>query len=141
MAAAVVASNAPARPGGVMASAALIPITITLVTTAYATGSAGFSFDIATVLNNAGPLDSGVNPADVYMFIGGAATGYRADQFLVGTATYNTTTDSSFRTKMSLATCPCTMRLWNGITEIADGNITQTITGVLVAMRGGGLNP
>src|SRR4051794_40054730 len=125
MAAAVVASNAPARPSGALINLAVIPVTITLVSTAYATATGGIPFDIAALLNSAGPFDSGVNPADVFFFLGGAATGYRADQFLVGTPTYNTTADSSFNTKISLATCPCTMRLWNGITEIADANITQ----------------
>jgi len=137
MAAAVVASNAPARPSGGLIALSVIPLTITLSTTAYATASGGFAFDLAALLNSAGPFDSGINPADAFFFVGGTATGYRADQFAVGTPTYNNTSDSSFNQKISLATCPCTMRLWNGITEIADGNLTQTITGQLFVTRGG----
>ena len=139
MAAAVVASNAPTRPGGGLITAVLIPLTIVLSTTAYATATGGFAFDIATLLNNVGPFDSGVNPTDVYFAIGFTADGYCAEQFTVGTPTYNTNTDSSSARSQttSLATCPCTMRLFNGTTEVSDGNLTKTVTGFLVAQRGG----
>jgi hypothetical protein len=139
MAAASVASNAPARPSGGLATAVLIPLTITLSTTAYATASAGFAFDIAALLNSVGPFDSGINPSDVFFCVGYTADAYSAQQFTVGTPTYTTNTDaSSARSQtVSLATCPCTMRLFNGITELGDGNITKTVTGFLIAQRGG----
>ena len=140
MAAATVASNAPARPSGGLISVAAIPLTITASTTTYATATGGLPFDLAALLNTVGPLDSDINSGDIFFIVGGSAAGYRASTFAVGTPTYNDTTDSSFRKHLSYATCPCTVRLFKGITEFSDGNCSETITACLFVARGGSLN-
>lgn len=141
MAAAVVSNTAVGRVGAALGTLAAIPITIVFTATTYTTATGGAPFDIATLLNNAGPGENSINPSDVVGIMGGAATGYRCDGLTVGTPTYTDTTDTSFNKHLSLATCPVTARLWNGITEIGDGAITQTVTGFLLVFRGGSLKP
>lgn len=128
MAAATVSSTAVGRFGQTSPTPTvmMIPITITLSTTAYATATGGIPFDLYTFLAGLSPhwANSSVSAyKDILGFVGGTTTGYRGDQFAVGTVTSST--------------IPCTMRLWNGTTEHADANSSAVIIGFLLVARNG----
>lgn len=135
MSAAVTSAVSVNRVNGAF-TPAFVPCTIVLSTTAYATASAGFAFDLAAILNSLPTLESAPNPNDVVGFIGYTADGYCAEQFVLGTPTWSAITGQTYGTG-ALATAPATMRLFNGVTELADGNISKTITGFMMMSRGG----
>ncbi len=102
----------------------MIPITLTAVATVYATATGGLPFDLFTFLSTTvAPFFGPINPKDIIGFIGISTLGWNCGTFAVGTTTSTTT--------------PCTVKLWNGITEAADGATTATIKGFLMVQRGG----
>lgn len=100
----------------------MIPITITASATVYATASGGLPFDLYSLFTTVSPLDGIMSSKDIIGFIGISTLGWNCGSFAVGTATSST--------------IPCTMRLWNGITEAADGATTASIAGFLMVQRG-----
>lgn len=150
MAAATVAVNAN-RIGVGFLDVAAVPITITLSGTPYATATGGFAFDIAALLNAVGPPESGINPNDVYYFVGKSASNFLAANFALGTPTWTTPPDIAnpgSNVKGVLATAPCTLRLFGtgsgnlaALGEIADSTpspgYTTTVSGLLLVCRGG----
>lgn len=122
MAAVVVSSTAVGRITPTP-TVQMIPITLTAVATVYATPT-GLPFDLFTFLSTTvAPFFGPINPKDIIGFIGVSTLGWNCGTFAVGTTTATTT--------------PCTVRLWNGITEAADGATTATIAGFLMVQRGG----
>jgi hypothetical protein len=102
----------------------VIPITLTAVATTYATATGGLPFDLFTFLSSTvAPFAGAINPKDIIGFFGVSTLGWVCGSFAVGTTTSSTT--------------PCTVRLWNGTTEAADGATTATISGFLMVQRGG----
>jgi hypothetical protein len=150
MSAAVVSiTNAGRTPSGGLASVATIQLSIVLSATAYATATGGIPFDLASALNTAvGDQENPVNASDILPYQYAMTTGgYVASQFAVGTPTYTSNTDSSSARsqKITYLTCPCTMRLYGSgsaqyaaLSEIQDGNVTDTLQLGLEVVRGGG---
>ena len=106
-----------------MMTLAMIPITITGVSTTYATGTGGLPFDLFAFLAAASQQWGTINYRDIQGLIGVSTIGYTAAQFAIGTPTSTT--------------LPCTVRLWNGATESADASNSQVINGFLLVARGG----
>ncbi len=100
----------------------MIPVTLTATATVYATASGGLPFDLYSLFTTISPLDGLMSSQDIIGFIGISTLGWQAGTFAVGTVTSST--------------IPCTVRLWNGITEAADGATTATIKGFLMVQRG-----
>lgn len=101
----------------------MIPVTLTAVATTYATATGGLPFDLFTLLSSTvAPLDGAISSKDIIGFIGISTLGWNCGTFAVGTVT--------------ATAVPCTVRLWNGITEAADGATTATIAGFLMVQRG-----
>jgi hypothetical protein len=100
----------------------MIPVTLTATATVYATASGGLPFDLYSLFTTISPLDGLMSSQDIIGFIGVSTLGWNCGTFAVGTATSST--------------IPCTVRLWNGITEAADGATTATIKGYLMVQRG-----
>jgi len=127
-----------------------IPLTVTATATAYATATAGLPVDIAPALLGVASWPGGfIRPEDVVCILAQSMSTnkFYPANLVVGTATYTTvagvTAQGGPNNKL-LATCPCTFRIWAtgsgnaaAFAEIADGNITDTFTFLLIAARGG----
>ena len=91
------------------ASIGLALVSFALTTEPYATATGGATLDLSTVLTSLG-----IAPADIVELSGPpSATGHMPSFAKQATA-------GQYK-----------VRLWNGATEIADGNITQSFTGRL----------
>jgi hypothetical protein len=123
--AATVAINTtlPQRAAAPLLTLAAIPLTIDANGATYATGSGGLPVDLFAALAAASPLAANINYKDIVEFHGISRAGYTVGQFAIGTATSTT--------------LPCTLQLWNGTTEFADGACSQVIDGLLFVARGG----
>lgn len=149
MAASSVAFNNFGRTAG-FGTVCAIPMTVTATATAYATATGGLPVDIAPALLGVAGWPGGfVRPEDVVCIV---AQSMSTNKFfpanlVIGTSTYTTiagvTTQGGPINKL-LATCPCTFRIWAtgsgnaaAFAEIADGNLTDTYTFLLIAARGG----
>jgi hypothetical protein len=119
------AATVTVNPGRVAAflGVSVIPVTITASSTPYATATGGLPFDLYQALKTSGPFSFPINPKDIIGFIGTARTGYVCQGFAVGTVTSNSV--------------PCTVHLFAGTTELADGNVTQTVDGFVLIARNG----
>lgn len=137
------------RIAGPNGNVSVIPFTITASATAYATASGGLPVDLTSVLQQASPweMDS-INPGDIVgvYSVGPSLNGFLPGPLVMGTPTYTTKPLASAQNANNkvLATCPVTVRLYGSgsgaraaLQEIADGNITDTITAHLVIARGG----
>lgn len=137
------------RIAGPNGGVTVIPITITATATAYATATGGLPVDLTSVLQIAAPweLDS-INPGDIVAIypVGLSTSGYLPGNIVLGTPTYTTKplATSQNQNNRVLATCPVTIRLYGSgaaaraaLQEIADGNVTDTITLHLAIARGG----
>jgi hypothetical protein len=127
----------------------VIPIIITATATAYATASGGLPVDLTSVLQQAAPpnLDN-LHPGDIVgvYAVGTSTGGFIPGGFVLGTPTFTAKALASAQNTGNkvLATCPATIRLYGSgsgaraaFQEIADGNVTDTITLHLVVARGG----
>lgn len=135
MAAAVVSSSIgtlPQRAVFPLLTAALIPITVTYSSTAYATATGGLPFDLFTTLSVSSPFSASINYKDIIGFIpdGLTAEKFVLDDFAIGTATSST--------------LPCTIRLYGtgsankaALTQIDDASITGSFAGWIVVARSG----
>lgn len=136
----------------VYGNVSVILCTITTTATVYATASGGLPIDLTAPLTQAAPFSQPyLNPADVVALIpigaavGGTAAGFTPGNLAVGTATYtNPATypfgggaSSNVRPDLQLATCPATIRLWNGSTELGEGATTTVVSFLLIVARGG----
>lgn len=149
MAAATVAATPVGRTPA-YTSDSVIQLTITASATTYATASGGLPFDLAGVLgtNGVGPYsENGLNPNDIFAISGMSANGFIVANFTLGTPTYTAVPGASTASpgqQGTLATCPCTCRMWGTgaanaahLAEIADGAVTDTLVVLLHVARGG----
>lgn len=125
-----------------------IPLTIVASATTYTSASGGLPIDLTVALTQGAPFSMEyINPGDVVAIISvnASATGkYLATALVVGTPTYAAATYpfgggsiNAIHPAQKLATCPATIRLYNGTAEFADGPCSETITVELVIARGG----
>lgn len=122
--AAVAVTTSNTGRSGVFITPSVIPITLTASSTTYTSASGGLPFDLFAVLQQAAPLELGsLNYKDIVDFVGTSTTGHMANTFAVGTVTSTT--------------CPCTIKLWNGTTELSDGATSVTVKGFLFVNRNG----
>lgn len=119
----------------------------------YATASGGLPFDLASFLAQLGVNDYPyVNPGDVVPIVipSISSTGkYLTGILTLGTPTYTAAVGSGYGSAAglpapmsvqpdnTLTTFPCTIRLYNGTTEFADGACSETFTVMLIIMRDG----
>jgi hypothetical protein len=103
--------------------AVYIPVSIDANGATYAASTGGLPFDIYTLIQLASPFSAPINYQDIIGFVGITRAGYTPGQFAVGTVTSTT--------------IPCTIKLWNGTTQFADGACTQILDGFIVIQRGG----
>jgi hypothetical protein len=127
----------------------VIPVIITAATTAYATATGGLPVDLTSVLQQAAPFELDfLNPGDIVgvYAVGPSSGGFLPGPLVLGTPTYTTKPLASSQNANNklLATCPATLRLYGSgsgaraaLQEIADGNVTDTITVHLIVARGG----
>lgn len=132
-----------------------ILIQVTAAGTAYSSAGGGLPFDIASALNaNLVNDEPYLNPGDI---VPAASTGqastpgkYEPSDFAVGTYTFTTGSGSGYGSAAGLpppmsvqpyytgvATCPCTIRLFNGATEFADGACNEVFNLFIPIARGG----
>jgi hypothetical protein len=125
-------------------SAALV--TVVGDTTAYATATGGYPFDLTSVLAQISPPSAPIRPEDVVTVIptGLSSTKYIVGGFVKGTATWTTGTGATVRIPYTLATFPCTIRFYQSTTgapaalvEVPDTNYSETFTFLLIIARGG----
>ena len=102
---------------------AMIKATITASATVYATASGGLPIDLFSILGTVSPQAARINVRDVLEVRGISTLGWNAGNWTAGTPT--------------ATTAPGTIRLWNGITEAADGATTATIPVTIFIARGG----
>lgn len=130
-----------------------ILVTVTASATAYATATGGLPIDLTGILQQATPAGDiapnytqALNPADIVgiVSIGTSTNGYTPGGLVVGTPTYTTppwmSAGNATAVPGILATCPATFRLTNGTAQVADGNITDAVTFILLVMRNGANN-
>jgi hypothetical protein len=137
------------RIAGPHGNVSVIPFIITATATAYATASGGLPVDLTSVLQQAAPWEMDfLNPGDIVgvYSVGPSTGGFLPGPLILGTPTYTAKPLASAQNANNkvLATCPATIRLYGSgsgaraaLQEIADGNVTDTITCHLVVARGG----
>jgi hypothetical protein len=137
------------RIAGPHGNVSVIPVIITANATAYATATGGLPVDLTSVLQQAAPFELDfLNPGDIVgvYSVGPSVNGFMPGPLIIGTPTYTTKPLASSQNPNNkvLATCPATIRLYGtgsgaraAFQEIADGNISDTITVHLVVARGG----
>lgn len=120
---------------------------------AYATASGGLPFDLATFFTQLGVNDYPyVNPGDLLSIPipSVSSTGKYLTAILTpGTPTYTAVSGSGYGSAAglpapmsvqpdnTLTTFPCTIRLYNGTTEIIDGPCSEVFSIMLLIMRDG----
>ena len=167
MSAATLQVNTLGRGPNVLCDVAVVSVTITGVSTTYATASGGLPFDLTGVLqtispsiipSTAAPLDSDgymqtINPADLVGVIPNqmSTNKFLPLNFVVGTPTYDPPPwqydNGVAATPGYLKTCPCTIRLWGtgasnaaAFAEVADGANSDVLTVLLQINRNGANN-
>lgn len=163
MAAATTQVNTIGRGPNLNCAVTIISVTVTAVATTYTTATGGLPFDLTTALQTAagGMMQGGVapnytttpNPADIYGCIPLqlSTSGFLPQSLAVGTPTYTAVpwqSDNGIAaTPGTLATCPCTVRLWGTgasnaahLAEVADGSVTDTVTLFIAINRNGANN-
>jgi hypothetical protein len=119
----------------------------------YATATGGLPFDLAAFLSSALQNDAPyLNPGDVIALAipSVSSTGkYLTAILALGTPTYTAAVGSGYGSAAgvpapmsvqpdnTLTTFPCTIRLYNGTTEFADGACSETFTIMLLISRNG----
>lgn len=135
----------------VYGNVSVILCTITATATVYATASGGLPIDLTAPLTTGAPSSQPyLNPGDVVGIIpigtavGGTAAHFLPGDLAVGTPTYVQATYpfaggsiNAIHPDQMLATCPATIRLWNGATELGEGAVTTVVSFLLVVARGG----
>jgi hypothetical protein len=131
------------------ADPSFIQVTVVASATTYTSASGGLPIDLTIPLTQAAPFSMAyINPADVVGLSveGVSSTGkYMPAALVIGTPIYTNPATYPFaggsstnvRPDLQLATCPATIRLYNGTTEFADGACSETVTFYLVYARGG----
>jgi hypothetical protein len=133
----------------------LIKFQIAANASPYVTANGGLAIDLTAILNNPGGggadwTQPNINPSDVIdmLFTSVTATNlYTCANFSFNTANVTTTTPTypfespgsgqTVRPATIIATAPAFIRLYTANVEVANGNITDTITGYLVIEKGG----
>jgi hypothetical protein len=105
-------------------TAAVIKATITATATVYATATGGLPIDLYAILTACSNPAYPINAKDVLEVTGTSTLGWKAANWVAGTQT--------------ATTAPGTVRLWNGITEAADGATTASIPVLIYLSRNGG---
>jgi len=150
MAAATLSVASSGRSGIPLINLSGIVCTITATATAYATATGGLPIDLVGILQQAAPAGNdapnyiqALHPSDIIGILpmGTSTNGYTPGGLVVGTPTYTavpwmSTTNASASPGI-LATCPATLRLTNGTAQVADGNITDAVTFLLLVNRNG----
>jgi len=160
MAAATLVTNSLGRGPNCFDNVSVLKATITGVSTVYATASGGFPFDLVGVLQtmSATAMPGGVapnyqttiNPLDIVgvLLSSTSTSGFLPLDFALGTPTYTAvpwqSDNGPAATPGSLATCPCTIRLWGTgnanaahLAEIADGATSEAFAILLYINRNG----
>lgn len=153
--AATVSSASPYGRIAVFGNRSEINVTVSGAGATYATASGGLPFDLAGALNEGLVNDQPyLNPGDI---VPGSVEGqvstpgkYLPSDFAIGTSTFTTGSGSGYGSQSGLpapmsvqpyytgvATCPCTIRLWNGTTEFSDGACSEIFNLTVVIARGG----
>lgn len=160
MAASAVTVVTQGRGPGVFPNMSTVEITVVATATVYAAASGGLPIDITAVLQAAAPSGwdgpagvQALNPADIVGVIPVAPStnGFLATGFTLGTATFSTppgqSTNDATANPGFLLTCPIWIALWGtgsanhaGLSQVADGAITDTFTCWLVINRNGANN-
>lgn len=160
MAAATTQLTTPGRGPSPFINLSAIQLQIVATATAYATATGGLPFDLTTALQQAAPSGwdapygiQAINPADIVgaLFTQLTTSGFLPQSLVVGTPTYTAVpwqSDNGIQSEPGyLATCPTTIRLFGtgsanhaALGEIADGNVTDTITILLLINRNGANN-
>ena len=135
-------SNTVASFGRITAlgSVAVVKATITASATAYAAGSGGLPVDLTDILKAASPFSAPIHPDDVVGILpaGLSPNGVMVGALTKGTPTYTTLPGgAAARPNQTMATFPAWVRLYSGALAEASGNITDTITVLLMIARGG----
>ena len=162
MAAATVVVVTPARGPDPISNLMVFEVTITGVSTTYTTATGGLPFDLTTALQTvSGTAMQGgqapnyqqtINPNDLICNIPFqmSTLGFLPLNFKLGTPTYTAipwqSDNGPAATPGTLATCPCTIRLWGtgasnaaAFAEVADGANSDALT-VLIAFNRNGAN-
>lgn len=157
MAAATTQLNTPGRGPSPFCNLSFASVTITATATTYTSASGGLPFDLTTILQNLAPSGwngpagiQAINPNDIVgvLFPQLTTSGNMPLAFTLGTPTYTTPPGQSTNDESAnpgfLATCPCTIRIYQTgsgnqqpFAELANGAVTDAITILLVINRNG----
>ena len=130
----------------VLGTVAVVKVTVNATSVPYVSANGGLPIDLTAVLQAASPFSAPIHPNDVVDIypVGLSANGYLPVGLTLGTPTYTTLPGSSVRPVQVLATFPANIRLVGSgassgaaFAEIANGNVTDTITFHLALARGG----
>ncbi len=103
---------------------AIIKAVVTATATVYATATGGLPIDLYAILTACSNPAYPFNAKDVLEVRGVSTLGWVAANWVAGTQT--------------ATTAPGTIKLWNGITEAADGATTASIPIMIYLSRNGG---
>ena len=160
MAAATTQVNSIGRGPNCFDNVSVASVTVTGVATTYTAASGGLPFDLTTALQTisatampggqAPNYDQTLNPNDIVgVLLSTTSTSHFLPlDFALGTPTYTATPWQSASgvsaTPGTLATCPCTIRLWGtgsgnqaALAQVADGANSDSFTMLLYINRNG----
>lgn len=160
MAAATLQLNNMGRGPNAWENLAGVSVTITATATVYAAASGGLPIDLVGVLQQAAPAGfdapnyiQAINPADIIgvTFTQLSTNGYMPASLVVGTPVYSNvpwqSDNGPAATPGIMTSCPATIRLMGtgagsgqGMGQVADGAVTDTITLILLINRNGANN-